>query len=232
MRFILFSFVFVWLLVSASSCKHPAQRSLAAQMSIESLKAQNIEETLSGEDEVLLTYSMTIYNKNDKMFSVVNGTWGITEMKNGSSYAPQSFTPIEAVVPPGGRVVMALALTEIDDYDIAKQTVNKLKAVSNSIHFPDAVELLLPEVGTAIKVIKTSFSVAGIAVDVVSFLDNDDLLGQDLHQVSQEAIQKGNRSFKVPLVFKGSNWGDKYEYTLDYSLKLQELYAKKKKKKD
>lgn len=230
MRFTLSFIVLVFLLNGISGCK-PPQRSLAAQMSIASIKAINIEETLSGQDEILLTYSMTIYNKNNKMHSVVNGTWGITEMKSGNGYTAESFMPIESVVPPGGRVVMAVALTEIDDYDKAKQAVSRLKSVSNSIHFPDAVELLLPEVGTAIKVIKTSFSVAGIAVEVVGFLDNDDLLGQDLHQVSQEAIQKGNRSFKVPLVFKGSNWGDKYEYTLEYDLKLQELYVKKKKKK-
>ena len=219
------------LLALLSACTAKRIGSVNANMNILSLKANNIEETISRQDEISLTYSLSVYNKKGKLYSVVNGVWGITTMKTGDQYAKEAFQPLEVVIPEGGSIKMAVALTEIDDYEQAKKLVAQAKNIANQIRFPDIVEAVAPRVETAITLLRTTFTVAGVAVDVVGFFDNEDLVGQDLHQISASSIAKGNRYFKVPLVFKGRNFGDSYEYTLEYDLLLKDLRAKKKKEK-
>src|SRR4051794_31800847 len=107
------------------------QPALTAELTPRSLKAVNLEETLTRRDELMMAYSLTSYDAQNKAVAVVNGGWGVESVQKDQQLdlqatAPQGehnpANPISLVIPRNGRIVASLVLIEVDNYNQARQT--------------------------------------------------------------------------------------------------------------
>lgn len=214
------------LLTLASCAKHT---SLVAEMTPRSVKAVNLEETISRRDEVMMVYSMISYDAKNKPVSVVNGGWGIASMqkdqfidlqKAGSTKA----LPIHLELPRNGRLVASIVLIEIDDYDRAKQALERIRRIHNIVSGPASLLLTATEVLTPLKYVTAGLIASGIGLQLLDHFDTDDLLGQSSIEINEAYLrEKKQRFIHVPAVFSGRNLRDNFEYKLDYDVTLKTM---------
>ncbi|MCK8494221.1 putative manganese transporter [Spirosoma sp. RP8] len=208
-------------------CARPT--SLVAELAPRSLKAVNLEETLSRRDELMMAYSMTSYDAKNKSVSVVNGGWGVVTVQKGqqldlSAAGPDKALPISLELPKNGRIVASLVLIEVDDYNRAKQMLDRVRQVHNIVAGPAAFLITAAEVLTPLKYVAAGLAASGIGLKLVDQFDDDDLLGQssvDLYEA--ELRKKKQQLVHVPTVFTGQNLRDAFDYRLDYDITLKSV---------
>ncbi len=203
------------------------QPTLTAELTPASLRAVNLEETLSQRDELMMAYSLTAYNARNKAVSVVNGGWGVQVMKKGQlldlqSSGPAFAKPIGLPVPRNGRVVASLILVEVDEYERASQLLDQVRRVHNIVAIPVGLLLTAAEVLTPLKYVSAGLVASGLGLKLVDRFDTDDLLGQssvDLREADLRA--KKQRLVSVPVVFTGQHLRNAYRYELSYDIRLK-----------
>jgi len=213
------------ILAQALGCSPQPQ--LQAELAPRALKAINLEETLSRHDELMMAYSMTSYDASNKAVSVVNGGWGVVSVQKGEQLDLQKAgsikaQPISLELPRNGRIVASLVLIEVDDYDRAKQMLDKVRRIHNIVSGPAALLVTATEVLTPLKYVAAGLAASGVGLQLIDHLDDDDLLGQSSVELNEaELRQKKQRLVRVPAVFSGRNLRDSFEYRLDYDIVLK-----------
>lgn len=204
-----------------------SQKPLTAELQPRSLRAVNLEETISRRDELMMAYSLTTYDAEGKPAGVVNGGWGVEAVQKGQQLdlgasGPKQAKPISITLPRNGRLVASLVLIEVDDYNRANQLLDQVRRVHNIVAGPAAFLITATEVLTPLKYVAAGLAASGIGVKLVDQLDDDDLLGQssvDLREADLRA--KKQRFVHVPAQFSGSNLRDAFEYQLTYDVLLK-----------
>lgn len=191
-----------------------------AQIQIKSLKAINLEEELTFADEVVLTYSLTVLDENNKVVQVANGSWGVESMKAGQVILGEKFKPIELQIPLKGKLLSSVVLTEIDDYQKAQSLVKKINEVGGLGKIP-AMLISLGEFETPLAVVFASLQAAGIGLKAAEKFDKDDLLGQSTFDLSISTITEKQKMYPINLVFEGEQLKNKFKYELNYELKIK-----------
>ncbi|MBD2752267.1 hypothetical protein [Spirosoma validum] len=208
------------------------QPSLMAELVPRSITAVNLEETLGGRDEVMMAYSLTSYDAQNKPVGVVNGGWGVEAIKKsqqldlqtkGSPSAEHNpAKPIQLTLPKNGKIVASLVLIEVDDYNQAKQTLTKIQKVHNIVAIPVGLLLTATEALTPLKYVSAGLVASGIGLQLMDKLDDDDLLGQSSVELHESALrQKKQRFVHVPAMFSGSHMRNSFEYQLTYDVTLK-----------
>lgn len=202
---------------------------LTAELVPRSLKAVNLEETVSRRDELMMAYSLTSYDAQNKPVAVVNGGWGVETVQKDQQLdlqtkGTQQALPINLELPRNGRIVASLVLIEIDDYNRAKQTVAKIQKIHNLVVVPAGLLLTATEVLTPLKYVSAGLVASGIGLQLLDKLDDDDLLGQSSVELREADLrQKKQRFVQVPAVFTGQNLTGAFEYRLEYDLVLKSV---------
>lgn len=212
------------------------QPSLTAELVPRLLVAENLEETISGRDELMMVYSLTSYDAQNKAVGVVNWGWGVEAVKKGQQLDLQTTAsqqaehgpterspakPIQLAVPKNGKVVASLVLIEVDDYNQAKQTLAKIQKIHNVVSVPVGL-LTATEVLTPLKYVSAGLVASGIGLQLMNKLDDDDVLGQTSVELHEAALrQKKQRFVHVPAVFSGRNMRDLFTYRLTYDVMLK-----------
>ncbi len=227
--------LFLTILVQISGCRR--QPVLTAELVPRSILAENLEETLSGRDELMMAYSLTSYDAQNKPVGVVNGGWGVEPMKKGqtldlqstgvrsdehSSAEHQPAKPIQLTVPRNGKMVASLVLIEVDDYNQARQTLAKIQKIHNLVAVPVGLLLTATEVLTPLKYVSAGLIASGIGLQLLDKLDDDDLLGQTSVELHEADLRKKKQRFvRVPAAFAGRNMRDSFAYQLTYDVMLK-----------
>ncbi|MBU1821305.1 MAG: hypothetical protein KKG00_07310 [Bacteroidetes bacterium] len=211
------------LLVLLTACQ-PARQTLTS-MQVTSLKALDLEETVSRQDELLMAYTLTSFDQHGKAVAVSTGSWGIQEAKTNQAFSEKAFQPIEIPLPKNGKVVASLVLLEIDDYENARKTLTEIRKYHDYIKVPAGLAELADVALTPIKYISVALSVAGIGFQLADRLDDDDLLGQNQSELTYQQAQTSPVK-RVPLTFKNSHMGSTYHYELAYDLRSQSVRVK------
>ncbi len=206
-----------------TSCQ-PTRQTLTS-LQISSLKAIDLEETLSRGDELLMAYSLTTLDANGKAVAVINGSWGVQETKEGQSFRSDVFSPIEIPLPKNGKVVASLVLVEIDDYASAQKTLAEIKKYNDYIKIPAGLVELADVALTPLKYISLGLTAAGVGFKIADQLDNDDILGQNSTELTYEKAIV-TPVVRVPLTFKNKNFGDSFHYELAYDLTTRTVRLK------
>jgi hypothetical protein len=215
------------ILVQTLACTR--QPALTAELVPRSLKALNLEETLSRRDELMMAYSLTSYDAQNKPVAVVNGGWGVEPVQKGQQLdlqtsTPNSAKPISLALPHKGRIVASLVLIEVDDYNTAKQTLAKIQKIHNLVAVPAGLLLTATEVLTPLKYVSAGLVASGIGLQLVDKLDDDDLLGQSSVTLYEANVrQKKQRFVEVPAAFSGKNLNDSFDYQLQYDILLKSV---------
>ncbi len=191
-----------------------------AVFQVNSLKAINLEEELTFADEVVLTYSLTALDENNKVVQVANGSWGVESMKAGQVVLGDKFKTIELQIPLKGKVLSSVILTEIDDYVKAQNMVKKINEFGGLGKIP-ALFISLGELETPLAVVFASLQAAGIGLKAAEKFDQDDLLGQSTFDLNVSVISEKQRVYPVNLIFEGEHIKNKFRYELNYDLKIR-----------
>ena len=210
---IVWSFLFL-------SCQ-PAKRTLT-RFQVTSLKALDLEETLTRADELLMAYTLTSFDASGKAVGVSSGSWGIQTTKKGQDFRESAFQPIEIPLPQNGKIVATVVLVEIDDYAQAQKTLTEIRRYHDFIRVPAALAELADVALTPLKYLSLALSATGVGFQLADRLDDDDLLGQNSTELSyQQAIT--TPTVRVPLTFKETNLGSRYHYELSYDLRTRRV---------
>ena len=190
------------------------------QFQVKSLKAINLEEELTFADEVVLTYSLTAIDENNKVVQVANGSWGVESMKKGQVVLGDKFKNIELQIPLKGKVLSSVVLTEIDDYQKAQNMVKKINEFGGLGKIP-AIFISLGEFETPLAVVFASLQAAGIGLKAAEKFDQDDLLGQSTFDLNVSTILDKQKMYPINLIFEGEHLKNKFRYELNYELKIK-----------
>ena len=213
------------ILVQMTACVR--QPTLTAELAPMSLKAVDLEETLSQRDELMMAYSLTSYDAKNKAVSVVNGGWGVQVVKKGQQLdlqqrGPAAAKPITLPVPRNGRVVASLVLVEVDDYEQAGKLLDQVRRVHNIVAIPVGLLLTAAEVLTPLKYVSAGLLASGVGLKLVDRFDTDDLLGQSSVDLRDADLRAKNQWLvSVPVVFTGQHLRDTYQYELTYDVRLK-----------
>ncbi|MEZ0538823.1 hypothetical protein [Fibrella arboris] len=209
-------------LLFLASCAAP--RPLTAELRPNSLKANNLEETISRRDEVMLAYSLVSYDAQNKAVGVVNGGWGVQSMTKGTSADLTKSIPIRLPMPKNGRMVASMVLIEVDDYNQASELLGKIQRVNTVISVPAGILLAGAEALTPLKYVAAGLTAAGMGLQFANQLDDDDVLGQSSVELTDAAIRKsGKRIMRIPAHFTGQHLRDSFDYELTYDLSLKNV---------
>ena len=190
------------------------------QFQVKSLKAINLEEELTFADEVVLTYSLTALDENNKVVQVANGSWGVESLKKGQVVLGDKFKNIELQIPLKGKVLSSVVLTEIDDYQKAQNMVKKINEFGGLGKIP-AIFISLGEFETPLAVVFASLQAAGIGLKAAEKFDHDDLLGQSTFDLNVSTISDKQKMYPINLIFEGEHLKNKFRYELNYELKIK-----------
>ena len=191
-----------------------------AVFQVKSLKAINLEEELTFADEVVLTYSLTAVDENNKVVQVANGSWGVESMKKGQVILGDKFKNIELQIPLKGKVLSSVVLTEIDDYQKAQNMVKKINEFGGLGKIP-AIFISLGEYETPLAIVFASLQAAGIGLKAAEKFDQDDLLGQSTFDLNVSTILDKQKMYPVNLIFDGEHLKNRFKYELNYELKIR-----------
>jgi hypothetical protein len=186
-------------------------------LQIKSLEAINLEEDLTFADEIVLTYSLTALDENNKVIQVANGSWGVESMKKGALILKERFKPIELTVPTKSKVLSSVILTEIEDYKKAQNTVLKINSFGGLSKIP-ALFISLGEYETPLAVVFAILQAAGIGLKAAERFDKDDLLGQSTFEIKMDTISKAKQIVPVDLNFEGEHLKNSFQYKMKYEL--------------
>lgn len=184
---------------------------------INSLEAINLEEDLTFADEIVLTYSLTAVDGNNKVIKVSNGSWGVESMKKGQVALKDRFKPIELIVPSKSKVLSSVVLTEIEDYKKAQNTVLKINSFGGLSKIP-ALFISLGEFETPMAVVFASLQAAGIGLQAVERFDKNDLLGQSTFEVKMDTVSRAKQVVPIDLNFEGEHLKNSFQYKMKYEL--------------
>jgi len=190
-----------------------------AVFQVKSLKAINLEEELTLADEVVLTYSLTAVDENNKVVQVANGSWGVESMKKGQIALEDKFKTIELQIPLKGKVLSSVVLTEIDDYKKAQSLVKKINELGGLGKIP-AMFIALGELETPLALVFASLQAAGIGLKAVEKFDQDDLLGQSTFELKVSTLSATQKMYPINLIFEGEHFKNTFKYELNYELKI------------
>ena len=190
-----------------------------AVFQVKSLKAINLEEELTFADEVVLTYSLTAVDENNKVVQVANGSWGVESMKKGQIALEDKFKTIELQIPLKGKLLSSVVLTEVDDYQKAQTLVKKINEVGGLGKIP-AMFISLGELETPLAVVFASLQAAGIGLKAVEKFDQDDLLGQSTFELNVSTLSATQKLYPINLIFEGEHFKNTFKYELNYELKI------------
>lgn len=209
--FCLFTFLF-------TSCA----RQESVRFQITTLKALDLEETLTGRDELMLAYTLTSFDAAGKAAGVSNGSWGIVEAKTRQLFPMADFQPIEIPFPKNGKVVASLVLIEVDDYAQAQKTLATIKKYHDFIKIPAALAELADVTLTPLKYLSLGLTMAGVGFQLTDRLDADDILGQSSTELTYRQARL-SPVVRVPLTFENKHLGTGFRYELAYDLTTNKM---------
>ncbi len=220
MRLSAYAILFTSLLLA--SCAAP--KSLTAELIPRSLRANNLEETISRRDEVMLAYSLVSYDNQNKAVGVINGGWGVESMKKGQSASLGQTIPVRLPLPRGGKIVASVVLVEVDDFKTASSLVTQIQKINNIVAVPAGMLLTATEVLTPLKYVTAGLTAAGLGLQFANQLDDDDVLGQSSVTIDEATWRKSGKQFMhIPARFTGQHLRDSFDYELTYDVALKTL---------
>ncbi|MGV3560818.1 hypothetical protein [Larkinella arboricola] len=214
------------LLLGLSACS--SQKPLTAEMKPTSLKAINLEETLSRRDELMMTWSLTAFDSHNNLVGAASSAWGVETVKKGATLLFDKQAPVQISIPKGGKVVASLVLIEVDDYSQAQQLIKRIRDINGWIQVPVGFFALGVELLTPLKYVTTALTAAGLGIQFTDRLDKDDVLGQSSVELrdTPDSRKKPESVMHIPARFTGRHLRDSFEYVVEYDIQLKRMKIK------
>jgi hypothetical protein len=206
------------------ACK-PTQ--FAVTLQPQSLKAIDLEETLTGADEVMLVYSLTAVNAQNQLIGTKNQVWGVEKITKNQVIGQEKLISVHLDVPAKGQIQANVILIEIEDYQKAQQLIDKLRKANGLATIP-MMALEVGEAATPLRYVTLALSLVGESLKYANYIDTDDLLGEHQYLLDAERLKKNGFRLRIPVTFKDKHLAETYEYQLVYELTTQAKSSKHK----
>lgn len=219
-----FSAFFLLILAGCKTAQKPiaapvivSPKVVESTLQITELQANDLEENLTLQDELLLAYSLTAFDANNRATGSINGTWGVEKVKQDAVFGRTSFPPVTLPIPHNGKILASVVLVEIDDYQTTQSWLKNAQKVGTVVSVP-AIFLEIGALATPLKYISAGLVAAGVGFELTQKIDNDDILGQTNHEFSYaQALRQP--IIKVAVPFKGKRGLTTYDYNLSFEIK-------------
>ncbi len=192
---------------------------IITSLSINTLKANEIEEKISGADEILMTYSLFSFDENNQPINAQHGSFGVEKMTSGTNISPQKISPLSITLPSKGKIVASLVLMEIDDYEKAQKIIQKL-TLANGLGQIPAMFLQIGEAATPLKYLSWAIMGADASVKGLKYFDGNDILGQFKTELQIENLKIG-QNITIPIKFNDKNYLNHYDYEINLSIGIK-----------
>lgn len=206
------------------ACK-PTQ--FVATLQPQSLKAIDLEETLTGADEILMVYSLTAVNAQNQLIDTKNQVWGVEKIIKNQVIGQAKFIPVHLDVPANGQIRANVIVLEIENYQKAQQLIDKLRKANGLATIP-MMALEVGEAATPLRYITLALSLIGESLKYANYIDTDDLLGEHQYLLDAKQFKKSGFRLQIPVTFKDKHLAETYEYQLVYELTSQVKSSKRK----
>lgn len=196
----------------------PVEKEITLQVT--GLKAVSLQEPWSLADEIVLTYTLTSVDENQKVTQVLSGSWGVENLKKGAVITTDKFQPISLTIPPKGKLLATVVLMEVDDYEKISKTLKFINTFGGIAKIPTIV-VSLAEYETPLAIVFGGLQAAGFAVSTLDKFNENDVLGQNTFTLPINKTNLSKTHYTIPLTFKGTGITDPFNYELSYDLMIK-----------
>lgn len=196
----------------------PVEKEITMQLT--GLKAVSLQEPWSLADEIVLTYTLTSVDENQKVTQVLSGSWGVENVKKGTVITTDKFQPIRLTIPPKGKLLATIVLMEVDDYEKISKTLKFINTFGGIAKIPTIV-VSLAEYETPLAIVFGGLQAAGFAVSTLDKFNENDVLGQNTVTLPITKTNLTKTRYTIPLTFKGTGITDPFNYELSYDLTIK-----------
>ena len=186
------------------------------------LIAHDIQENLTQFDELFVTYSLSVVEK-DSVVKAVHGTHYLGKVKRGAKLSLDSIPGLQLDFKEGQKLGIQIALWEIDDYSKSKKFLNKVSTYTNALQIP----LTFIEWSSASNPLGWFLwgtRLSSMGLDFLATLDRDDLLGISEGVWSWDDLSLQNRPRIKRIQWKGKDSAiNSFHYEFGYEIKVKDI---------
>ncbi len=193
----------------------------AVSLELGTIKAYDIQENLSFQDELWVEYSLVAF-KDGKILRMETASRYLGRLKQGATVDLDSIPALKLSLQPGEQLGVQLSLWELDDYSKDLRLLNQVNHWGGMLQVP----LMLVEwssVSNPLSWFLWGTRLGGIGLNYWSKQDGRDLLGVSELTWDWKSLPKRSSTR-----FKRGNWGggrrhfDGFQYGYSYRIRINE----------
>lgn len=189
---------------------------------LQSLIAHDIQENLTLYDELFITYSLTVIEK-DSVVKATHGTHYLGKVKKGAHLNLDSIPGLRLEVNEGQKLGIQIALWEIDDYSKSQKFLSKVSFVSGALQIPMAF-IEWSSAFNPLGWFLWGTRLSSMGLDFLASLDKDDLLGISEVVWSWDDLPLYNRPRIKRVHWKGKDSAiNSFHYEFVYEIKVKDI---------
>ena len=192
------------------------------ELAMQAIKAVDIQEVLTGHDEVLLAYQIGIIERDSLVYSRLSTVF-LGHAKQGHLLPLDTLTPLSVELKPGQSLGIQVALWEVDDYQKMQKVMRQVNHVGGFLQVPISM-LEWSSVSNPLAWFLWGSRVSGWGLDWLAHVDRNDVLGVSEIRWNWDEIPSKNVTR-----FKRGNWKggkrglNQYVYSFAYQIKVKDI---------
>ena len=191
-------------------------------LQLKPLIAHDIQENLTQFDELFVTYSLSVVEK-DSVVKAAQGTHYLGKVKKGANLSLDSIPGLRLDLKEGQKLGIQIALWEIDDYSKSQKFLNKVGMYSSALQIP----LTFIEWSSASNPLGWFLwgtRLSSMGLDFLATLDRDDLLGISEGVWTWDDLSLQNRPRIKRIQWKGKDSAiNSFHYEFGYEIKVKDI---------
>lgn len=188
---------------------------------LKQLVAHDIQENFTFHDELFVTYSLSVVEK-DCIVMATHASHVINKVKKGSKWYLDSIPSLNLEIKDGQKLGVQVALWEIDDYSKSQKLINKVSMVSGALQLP-LTFIEWSSVSNPLGWFLWGTRLSSMGLGFLAKLDQDDLLGtSEVVWEWKDLPMRGATRFKR-VQWQGENSSlNSFHYEMGYEIKVRD----------
>jgi len=197
-------------------------KSQQVDLILQPLIANDIQENLTRYDELFVTYSLSVVDR-DSVVKSAHGTRYLGKVEKGAKISLDSIPGLRLDVKEGQKLGIQIALWEIDDYSKSQKFLNKVSSYSEALQIPLAF-VEWSSVSNPLGWFLWGTRLSSVGLDFLASLDRDDLLGISEVVWTWEDLSLQNRPRIKRIQWKGKDSAiNSFHYEFGYEIKVKDI---------
>ena len=192
------------------------------ELSMQEIKAIDIQEQITGHDEVLLAYQIGIIERDSLIYSRLSTVY-LGNAKQGQKLDLDTLSSLSLELKPGQALGIQMALWEVDDYQKMQKIVRQVNNVGGFLQIPIHM-LEWSSVSNPLTWFLWGSRISGWGLDWWAYVDRNDLLGVSEITWNWNDIPTKNSTRYKRGTWKGGKRGlNEYVYSFAYQIKVKDI---------